>query len=148
MSPEIERATLGYVNSGVLRQWIVKGYIQAGPKAKLPGGPRTFSYREVVKASLMAELRQMGICLDTAAAVAELIIRTVDEWDKSHQGNECVQFVLINQQCDQVTLLGSPDISLFRLVDVAFNLGLVVLVLMYANIIERVFCNGYGVGRL
>ena len=80
MSPEVERATLGYVNSGVLRQWIVKGYIQAGPKAKLSGGPRTFSYREVVKVSLMAELRQTGIWLATAAVLAELIIQTVDDW--------------------------------------------------------------------
>ena len=70
---EIEKATNGYVNSGVLRQWIVKGYIKAGPRVKLPGGPRSFSHREVIKAALIADLRRCGINLDYAADVAEQI---------------------------------------------------------------------------
>ncbi len=83
----------------------------------------------------MAELRQTGIWLATAAVLAELIIQTVDDWGKSHPGD--VRFVLVNRQCDRVISLGSSDIS-FRLVDVAFNLGRSFRVLMYADIIERV----------
>ena len=73
---EIEKATDGYVNSAVLRQWIMKGYIQAGPRAKLPGGPRTFVMREVVKAVLIAELRRCGISMEVASDSAEQIART------------------------------------------------------------------------
>ena len=107
-APEIEKASLGYVNSGVLRQWIVKGYIEAGPKAKRAGGPRTFTHREGVKAALIAEFRRCGISLETAASAAELISQTADERFKRHQAGdptdpaEGIYYILINVQRDEV----------------------------------------------
>jgi len=66
LAEDIENATDGYVNSGVLRMWTSQGLIKAGRKAKLPGGPRTFNISAVMKAALMAKLRTCGLSLDTA----------------------------------------------------------------------------------
>lgn len=66
LAEDIEKATDGYVNSGVLRMWTSQGLIKAGHKAKLPGGPRTFNIYAVMKAALMAKLRTCGLSLDTA----------------------------------------------------------------------------------
>ena len=134
---EIEKATDGYVNSGVLRQWIMKGYIEAGPRAKLPGGPRTFEMREVVKAVLMAELRRCGISLEAASNSAEQIARHDDQHNKRKadepRGNY-IQFVLVDPQRNRVSpiTLNDADLPFGNLVS-----GDSVLVLNYVSILER-----------
>ena len=126
---EIEKATDGYVNSGVLRQWIMKGYIKAGPRVKLPGGPRSFSMREVVKAILIAELRRSGLSLEGAGNSAEQIARHDD------QRGSPIYWVLVDPQRNRVTpiTLSDGDLPFGELVPSADS----VLVLNYMNICER-----------
>ncbi len=126
---EIEKATDGYVNSGVLRQWIMKGYIKAGPRVKLPGGPRSFSMREVVKAILIAELRRSGLSLEGAGNSAEQIARHDD------QRGSPIYWVLVDPQRNRVTpiTLSDGDLPFGELVPSADS----VLVLNYMNIKER-----------
>ncbi len=126
---EIEKATDGYVNSGVLRQWIMKGYIEAGPRVKLPGGPRSFSMREVVKAILIAELRRSGLSLEGAGNSAEQIARHDD------QRGSPIYWVLVDPQRNRVTpiTLSDSDLPFGELVPSADS----VLVLNYMNIRQR-----------
>ncbi len=135
---EIEKATDGYVNSGVLRQWIMKGYIEAGPRAKLPGGPRTFVMREVVKAVLIAELRRCGISMEVASNSAEQIARHDDQSEKrqaDEPGGSPIFFVLVDPQRNRVTpiTLSDSDLPFGELMREADS----VLVLNYMNIRER-----------
>ena len=129
---EIEKATDGYVNSGVLRQWVMKGYIKAGPRAKLPGGPRTFEMREVVKAVLIAELRRCGISMEVASDSAEQIACHDDRSEKPRGGH--IQFVLVDPQRNRVTpiTLNESDLPFGDLVS-----GDSVVVLNYVNFCER-----------
>ena len=134
---EIEKATDGYVNSGVLRQWFMKGYIEAGPRAKLPGGPRTFSIREVTKAVLIAELRRCGISLEAASDSAEQIARHDDQRKRrkaDEPGGNHIQFVLVDPQRNRVSsiTLNDADLPFGNLVS-----GDSVLVLNYVSICER-----------
>ena len=134
---EIEKATDGYVNSGVLRQYIMKGYIEAGPRAKLPGGPRTFEIREVVKAVLIAELRRCGISLEVASNSAEQIARHDDQRKKrraDEPGGNHIQFVLVDPQRNRVSpiTLNDADLPFGDLVS-----GDSVVVLNYVNFCER-----------
>jgi hypothetical protein len=134
---EIEKATDGYVNSGVLRQWIMKGYIEAGPRAKLPGGPRTFVIREVVKAVLIAELRRCGISLEVASNSAEQIARHDDQHMKrkaDEPGGSHIHFVLVDPQRNRVSPITLSESSLPF---VSLVSGDSVLVLNYVNIHER-----------
>ena len=126
---EIEKATDGYVNSGVLRQWIMKGYIEAGPRVKLLGGPRTFSSREVVKAVLIAELRRSGLSLEGAANSAEQIARHDD------QRGHSIYWVLVDPQRNRVTpiTLSHSDLPFGEVLPEADS----VLVLNYMNIQHR-----------
>ena len=136
---EIEKATDGYVNSGVLRQWIMKGYIEAGPRVKLPGGPRSFSNREVTKAVLITELRRCGISLEVASNSAEQIARHNDQ-RKKRQGDEQrgspIYFVLVDPQRNLVSPITLSDSTLpfGELVPEVDS----VLVLNYGNIRRRV----------
>ena len=126
---EIEKATDGYVNSGVLRQWIMKGHIKAGPRVKLPGGPRSFSMREVVKAILIAELRRSGLSLECAGNSAEQIARHDD------QRGSPIYWVLVDPQRNRVSpiTLSDGDLPFGELVPSADS----VLVLNYMNVCER-----------
>ena len=126
---EIEKATGGYVNSGVLRQWIMKGYIKAGPRVKLPGGPRSFSSREVIKAMLIAELRRSGFSLEGAGKSAEQIARHDD------QRGDSIYWVLVDPQRNRVTpiTLSDGDLPFGQLVLTADS----ILVLNYMNIKVR-----------
>ncbi len=134
---EIEKATDGYVNSGVLRQWVMKGYIAAGPRAKLPGGPRTFVMREVVKAVLIAELRLCGISMEVASNSAEQIARHDDQTGKrksDEPGGSHIHFVLVDPQRNRVSpiTLNESDLPFGDLVS-----GDSVVVLNYVNFCER-----------
>ena len=72
---DIERATNGYVNSGVLRSWLSEGRLTAGGrKSDCRGGPRTFNWQSVLKVAVMAELRKCGVALDKADAWASLFV--------------------------------------------------------------------------
>ena len=130
---EIEKATDGYVNSGVLRQWIMKGYIEAGPRAKLPGGPRTFANREVTKAVLIAELRRCGISMEVASDSAEQIARHDDRSEKKALSG--IYFVLVDPQRNRVTpiTLSDSNLPFGEIVPEVDS----VLVLNYMNFRER-----------
>ena len=81
---DIERATGGYVNSGVLRMWVSEGRLKAGGRARSRGGPRTFSAPTVTKAVLMAELRKCGVVLGRAEKLAEQFLRSMKKIQRLH----------------------------------------------------------------
>ena len=146
MAPEIEKVTDGYVNSAVLRQWVMKGYIKAGPRAKLSGGPRTFTHREVTKAALIAELRRCGINLEVASERAEQISRQSDRQIKKRQAGEAtdpaegIYYVLVNPKRNQVIPLTLSDAER-PFGDLVPSLDSF-LVLNYLKIVERVLRAG------
>ncbi len=77
---EIDRATGGYVNSGVLRMWVSEGWLTAGPRAKsIRGGPRTYHHKTVMKAVLMAELRKHGVSLPVCDEWANYFLKSISE---------------------------------------------------------------------
>ncbi len=147
---EIEKVTDGYVNSGVLRQWVMKGYIEAGPRAKLSGGPRTFTHREGTKAALIAELRRCGISLEVASERAEQISRQSDRRFKKRQAGQPedrasgIYFVLVNPHRDQVIPLTLSD-SRRPFGDLVPEIDSF-LVLNYVNIAMRVLKAGRKAG--
>lgn len=85
---DIERATDGYVNSGVLRKWVSEGRLTAGGRAHARGGPRTFSRPTLTKAVLMAELRKCGVALDRAEKLAAKFLRTMKKIQRHHSKSE------------------------------------------------------------
>ncbi len=85
---DIERASDGYVNSGVLRMWVSEGRLKAGGRAKGRGGPRTFSRPTVTKAVMMAELRKCGASLDQAEKMANKFLAMMKKIHSFHMASD------------------------------------------------------------
>ena len=79
-SDDVDAATGGYVNSGVLRSWASRGGLPADAAyARQQGVIAHYTRMEIVSLALMAELRAYGLAMPLVADMASRWLRAVTE---------------------------------------------------------------------